>query len=90
MDQALLVYGLQQSRPECRMDGERSVDDLMRQKIVLGREFNQLGFFASWRRRVELDREAAPGGCSLTRDRSRKKGFPPDPTQSRAARIAFR
>ncbi len=44
MDQALLVYGLQQSRPECRMDGERSVDDLMRQKIVLGREFNNLAF----------------------------------------------
>nr|WP_294518601.1 hypothetical protein [uncultured Rhodopila sp.] len=26
------------------MDGERSVDDLMRQKIVLGREFNNLAF----------------------------------------------
>ena len=31
------------------MDRERGINDLTRQKIVLGRGFNHLGVFASWR-----------------------------------------
>lgn len=44
-----LINGLQQSWPERRMHSERSINDLLRQPGVLGRRFNHLGAFASWR-----------------------------------------